>query len=249
MARVAVVTGGTRGIGAAIAGAEGGRLQGRRQLCRQRRGGAEVQGRDRHPGLQVGCRRLRRVRGRRQAGRGRPRPGRRAGQQRRHHPRRHVPPDDARAVERGDQHQSRSLFNMCRPVIEGMRDRKFGRIINICSINGQKGQIGQVNYSAAKAGEIGFTKALAQEGARKGITVNAIAPATSTPRWCGGAEERAGEEHPAADPGRPARQGRGDRALRRVPGLRRCRLHHRRDAVGQRRPGTWRNAPIVQQPE
>jgi acetoacetyl-CoA reductase len=69
-----------------------------------------------------------------------------------------------------------SIFNMCRPVIEGMRDRSFGRIINISSINGQKGQMGQTNYSAAKAGEIGFTKALAQENARKGITVNAICP-------------------------------------------------------------------------
>src|ERR1700674_3783639 len=69
-----------------------------------------------------------------------------------------------------------SLFNMCRPVIEGMRARKFGRIVNISSINGQKGQMGQANYSAAKAGEIGFTKALAQESARSGITVNAICP-------------------------------------------------------------------------
>ena len=69
-----------------------------------------------------------------------------------------------------------SLFNMCRPVIEGMRERKFGRIINISSINGQKGQMGQSNYSAAKAGEIGFTKTLAQENARVGITVNAICP-------------------------------------------------------------------------
>src|SRR6201993_2146158 len=69
-----------------------------------------------------------------------------------------------------------SLFNMCRPVIEGMRSRKFGRIINISSINGQKGQIGQANYSAAKAGELGFTKALAQEGAKSGITVNAVCP-------------------------------------------------------------------------
>lgn len=69
-----------------------------------------------------------------------------------------------------------SLFNMTRPVIEGMRARKFGRIINISSINGQKGQFGQVNYSAAKAGDIGFTKALAQEGARAGITVNVICP-------------------------------------------------------------------------
>jgi acetoacetyl-CoA reductase len=69
-----------------------------------------------------------------------------------------------------------SLFNMCRPVIEGMRERNFGRIINISSINGQKGQMGQVNYSAAKAGDIGFTKALAQENAKKGVTVNAICP-------------------------------------------------------------------------
>lgn len=68
------------------------------------------------------------------------------------------------------------LFNMTRQVWEGMRNRNFGRIVNISSINGQKGQMGQANYSAAKAGDIGFTKALAQEGARKGITVNAICP-------------------------------------------------------------------------
>jgi len=61
-------------------------------------------------------------------------------------------------------------------VIDGMRERNFGRIINITSINGQKGQMGQTNYSAAKAGIIGFTKALAQETARKGITVNVVAP-------------------------------------------------------------------------
>ena len=67
-------------------------------------------------------------------------------------------------------------FNMTHPVWSGMRDRKFGRIINISSINGQKGQAGQANYSAAKAGDLGFTKALAQEGARAGITVNAICP-------------------------------------------------------------------------
>ncbi|WP_332118585.1 acetoacetyl-CoA reductase [Azorhizobium caulinodans] len=69
-----------------------------------------------------------------------------------------------------------SAFNMCRNVIEGMRARKFGRIVCISSINGQKGQFGQTNYSAAKAGEIGFVKALAQESAALGITVNAIAP-------------------------------------------------------------------------
>ena len=69
-----------------------------------------------------------------------------------------------------------SLFNMTRQVIEGMRERSWGRIINISSINGQKGQVGQTNYSAAKAGMIGFTKALALENARKGVTVNCIAP-------------------------------------------------------------------------
>ena len=68
------------------------------------------------------------------------------------------------------------LFNMTHPLWPGMRDRKFGRVINISSINGQKGQAGQANYSAAKAGDLGFTKALAQEGARAGITVNAICP-------------------------------------------------------------------------
>jgi acetoacetyl-CoA reductase len=69
-----------------------------------------------------------------------------------------------------------SLFNMTRGVIEGMRARSYGRVISISSVNGQKGQMGQSNYSAAKAGLIGFTKALAQENAFKGITVNAVAP-------------------------------------------------------------------------
>jgi acetoacetyl-CoA reductase len=68
------------------------------------------------------------------------------------------------------------VFNMTHPVWSGMRDRKFGRVITISSINGQKGQMGQANYSASKAGDIGFTKALAQEGARAGITVNVICP-------------------------------------------------------------------------
>ncbi len=69
-----------------------------------------------------------------------------------------------------------SCFNMCKLTFEGMRERKFGRIVNVGSINGQAGQYGQVNYAAAKSGIHGFTKALAQEGARYGITVNAIAP-------------------------------------------------------------------------
>lgn len=68
------------------------------------------------------------------------------------------------------------VFNMTHPLWNGMRERKFGRIINISSINGQKGQFAQANYSAAKAGDIGFTKALAQEGARAGITVNVVCP-------------------------------------------------------------------------
>ncbi len=68
------------------------------------------------------------------------------------------------------------VFNMTHPVWPGMRERKFGRVINISSINGQKGQFAQANYAAAKAGDIGFTKALAQEGARAGVTVNAICP-------------------------------------------------------------------------
>jgi acetoacetyl-CoA reductase len=69
-----------------------------------------------------------------------------------------------------------SVFNMTRLVIDGMRNRKFGRVINISSINGRKGQMGQANYSAAKAGLLGFTKAVAQEGAARGITCNVIAP-------------------------------------------------------------------------
>lgn len=82
-------------------------------------------------------------------------------------------PEQWRDVMRADLD---SVFNMAHQVFPGMRDRGFGRIINITSINGQKGQAGQTNYSAAKAGMIGFTRALAQEGAFKGVTVNAIAP-------------------------------------------------------------------------
>lgn len=69
-----------------------------------------------------------------------------------------------------------SMYNMCQPLFEAMCNRGFGRIVNISSLNGEKGQFGQANYSAAKAGIYGFTKAIAQEGARKGVTVNAVSP-------------------------------------------------------------------------
>ena len=88
----------------------------------------------------------------------------------------HLVQDDAGDVGAGHGDQPRVCFNMSRAVIEGMRERGFGRIVNIGSINGQAGQYGQVNYAAAKSGIHGFTKALAQEGAAKNITVNAIAP-------------------------------------------------------------------------
>ena len=84
--------------------------------------------------------------------------------------------NDNRPMVCRDQYQSKFEFNMFSPVIDGMRERNFGRIVTISSINGQKGQMGQVNYSAAKAGEVGFTKALAQESANKGITVNTVCP-------------------------------------------------------------------------
>ena len=214
-----------------LEGAEGGRLQGRRQLRRQRRGGAEVQGRDRHhvykwdvssfDACAAGIKQVEADLGPVE-----------------------VLVNNAGITRDATLHRMKpeqwtavintnlgSLFNMCRNVIEGMRERKFGRIVNISSINGQKGQLGQTNYSAAKAGEIGFTKALAQESARSGITVNAICAGLHQHRdGAGGAEGRAGEEHPAADSDRPPGRAGGDRALRGVPGLRRRRPDHRLDA-------------------
>ena len=124
-----------------------------------------------------------------------------------------------------------SLFNMCRNVIEGMRERKFGRIINISSINGQKGQFGQTNYSAAKAGEIGFTKALAQEGAaRRHHRQCNLSGLYRNRHGQGDAAGGVAEKHPAANPDRAAGRARGNRALRGVFGLRRCRLVHRLDS-------------------
>ena len=125
------------------------------------------------------------------------------------------------------------LFNMTHPLWSGMRDRKFGRVINISSINGQKGQMGQANYAASKAGDIGFTKTLAQEGAKAGITVNVICPGYIGTEMVRAVPEKVLETHRRADPGRPARRAGRDRALRGVPGVRRGRLHHRLDAHRQ----------------
>ena len=83
-----------------------------------------------------------------------------------------------------------SCFNMCSAVINGMRDRGFGRIVNLSSINALRGQIGQTNYSAAKAGMLGFTKALALEGARKGVTVNAVCPGYIATEMTGKMDEK-----------------------------------------------------------
>ena len=131
-------------------------------------------------------------------------------------------------------------FNMGKAVWDGMLARNFGRIVNIGSINGQAGQYGQVNYAAAKSGIHGFTKALAQEGAAKGITVNAIAPGyidtdmvAAVPRTC------AGEDRGAHSCG-PPRQGRGNRPRRAIPRCRRCGIRHRLDHVDQ-----WRAAYVL----
>ena len=104
-------------------------------------------------------------------------PDRRARQQRRHHARHDVPENGQGGVGRGRSKTNLdSVFNMTKPVIDGMAERGWGRVINVSSVNGQKGAFGQTNYSAAKAGMHGFTKALALEYARKGVTVNTISP-------------------------------------------------------------------------
>ena len=140
-----------------------------------------------------------------------------------------------------------SLFNVTRPVINGMRDRGFGRIIVISSINGQKGQAGQTNYSASKAGDIGFVKALAQEGASKGITVNAIAPGYIATEMVKAVPQDVLDKHIIPlHRGRPPRRAGGNRARRGVPRRRRRRFHHRLDPDDQRRPVSGvRRAPIA----
>ena len=129
-----------------------------------------------------------------------------------------------------------SCFNVSKAVWDGMNTRGFGRIVNIGSINGQGGQYGQVNYAAAKSGIHGFTKALAQEGASKGITVNAIAPGYTDTDMVSAVPANVLEKIVAKIPVGPAGQGRRDRTRRAVPHRGRCRLHHRLDPVDQRRP-------------
>ena len=111
-----------------------------------------------------------------------------------------------------------SVFNMVQPVINGMRDRGFGRIINISSMNGQKGQIGQSNYSAAKAGIIGFTKAIAQENARKGHNRQLRRSRLHRHGNGVGCPGEGPRKYHCADSGRPPRQGGRDCQMRRLPG-------------------------------
>ena len=122
-------------------------------------------------------------------------------------------------------------FNMAKAVWDGMKERKFGRIVNIGSINGQAGQYGQVNYAAAKSGIHGFTKALAQEGARAGITVNAIAPGYIDTDMVAAVPPDVLEKIVAKIPVGRLGQAERDRPRRRLPVRRGRRLRHRLDAV------------------
>ncbi len=127
------------------------------------------------------------------------------------------------------------VFNMCRHVVDGMSTRGYGRIVNISSVNGQTGQFGQTNYSAAKAGMHGFTMALAREVAKKGVTVNSVSPGYCRTAMVMAVPEDVRNQIIANIPGRPPRRAARDRARRRFPRRRRRRLHHRREHSGERR--------------
>ena len=129
-----------------------------------------------------------------------------------------------------------SCFNLCHATFPGMRTRKFGRVVNVGSINGQAGQYGQVNYAAAKSGIHGFTKALAQEGARHGITVNAVAPGYVDTDMVRAVPESGAGEDRGFHSGGPARPGGRHRSCRPLPHRRRRRFHHRVHDLCQRRP-------------
>ncbi len=179
MARVALVTGGSRGIGAAISKAlKAAGYNVAATYSGNDEAAAKFKAETGIPVYKGTCRISMRAQRCRPGGKG-SRPGGCAGQQCRHHQGRHVPQDDEGPMVRRHQHQPQFAVQHDTAVWEGMRARKFGRVICISSVNGQKGQMGQVNYSASKAGDIGFVKALAQEGAKAGITVNAICPGIS----------------------------------------------------------------------
>ena len=128
-----------------------------------------------------------------------------------------------------------SVFNVTRQVIDGMTERGWGRIINISSVNAIKGQFGQTNYSAAKAGMAGFSKALAQEVVSKGVTVNTVSPGYVETDMVMAIREGGARADRRRDPDGPPRQARGDRRGGRLPRLGGGRLHHRRQHLGQRR--------------
>ena len=127
-------------------------------------------------------------------------------------------------------------FNMAKACFPGMRERGWGRIVNIGSINGQAGQYGQVNYAAAKSGIHGFTKALAQEGAKFGVTVNAIAPGYIDTDMVAAVPGAGAREDRCQDSDRAARPGAGNRARRGFPLRGKWRIRHRIDHEHQRRP-------------
>ena len=140
-------------------------------------------------------------------------------------------------------------FYLSRAILQHMLDRGSGRIINISSIIGEAGNIGQANYAASKSGLFGLTMSLAQETARKGITVNSVAPGyISTEMVQAVPEGGAGQGH-RQDPGRPPRRARRDRPRRGVPRRPRLGVHHRPDLLGQRRPVHVRTTnPILMKP-
>ncbi len=130
-----------------------------------------------------------------------------------------------------------SAFNMTKQVMDGMVERKWGRVINVSSVNGQKGAFGQTNYAAAKAGMHGFTKALALEVARNGVTVDTISPGyIGTKMVMAIPQEILDSEDPAADPGVPPGQAGRDRRPGGLPVVGRGGLRDRRQHLDQRRP-------------
>ncbi len=126
------------------------------------------------------------------------------------------------------------VFNTVHPIWPGMRERKFGRIVVISSINGQKGQFGQVNYAATKAGDLGIVKSLAQEGARFGITANAVCPGYIATEMVMAVPEKVREIDHRGHPGGPSGRARGNRALCGLPRLGRRQFHQRLDDQRQR---------------